>query len=162
VQWYTGALVHWCTGARVHWYTGALVHWCTGARVHWCTGAYTYTALSASHMPTSAATSARRRLPTAGLNPSPTRFLRFLGILTLESFSSAALGLTVGAFAPSTEAAVAIGPAVMVVFIVFGGGWPGGGCLREGAVLAARLWLQLAHCALGPDHVAGRQLWPDQ
>lgn len=57
----------------------------------------------------------------AGLNPRPARFVKFLAILTLESFSSAALGLTVGSFAPSTEAAVAIGPAVMVVFIVFGG-----------------------------------------
>ncbi len=48
-------------------------------------------------------------------------FAKFLGILTLESFSSAALGLGVGAAAPSTEAALAIGPAVMVLFIVFGG-----------------------------------------
>ena len=50
------------------------------------------------------------------------RFASFLGILTLESFTSASLGLAVGSVAPSTEAAVAIGPAVMVVFIVFGGG----------------------------------------
>ena len=50
------------------------------------------------------------------------RFVTFLGILTLESFTSASLGLAVGSVAPSTEAAVAIGPAVMVVFIVFGGG----------------------------------------
>lgn len=42
-------------------------------------------------------------------------------ILTLESFTAQALGLTVGSFAPSTEAALAIGPAVMVVWIVFGG-----------------------------------------
>lgn len=49
------------------------------------------------------------------------RFLKFLGILTLESFCSSALGLAVGAAAPSTDAAVAIGPAVMLVFIVFGG-----------------------------------------
>jgi ABC-type transport system involved in multi-copper enzyme maturation permease subunit len=51
----------------------------------------------------------------------PTRFAKFLGILTLESFASASLGLAVGSVAPSTEAALAIGPAVMVVFIVFGG-----------------------------------------
>lgn len=49
------------------------------------------------------------------------RFAKFLGILTLESFTSAALGLSVGAFAPSTDAAVAIGPAVMLVWIIFGG-----------------------------------------
>ncbi|KAG2484422.1 hypothetical protein HYH03_016836, partial [Edaphochlamys debaryana] len=46
---------------------------------------------------------------------------RFLGIITLESFTSQALGLAVGSVAPTTEAAMAIGPAVMLVWIVFGG-----------------------------------------
>jgi hypothetical protein len=49
------------------------------------------------------------------------RFARFLGILTLESFTAAALGLSVGAAAPNADAAVAIGPAVMLVWIIFGG-----------------------------------------
>lgn len=49
------------------------------------------------------------------------RFVKFLGILTLESFTSAALGLSVGAAAPTADAAVAIGPAVMLVWIIFGG-----------------------------------------
>lgn len=39
----------------------------------------------------------------------------------LESFASSALGLAVGAAAPSTEAALAIGPAVILVSVVFGG-----------------------------------------
>jgi hypothetical protein len=39
-------------------------------------------------------------------------------VLTLESFSAQALGLAVGAAAPSTEAALAIGPAVILVSIV--------------------------------------------
>ena len=60
-------------------------------------------------------------LPAPSLHPSVPHFLRFLGIITIESFSSQALGLAVGSFAPSTEAAVAIGPAVMLVWIVFGG-----------------------------------------
>eukprot|EP00898_Chlorokybus_atmophyticus_P002073 jgi/Chlat1/2867/Chrsp195S03022 len=59
--------------------------------------------------------------PLTGLNPSPARFARFLGIITLESFTSGALGLAVGAAAANTEAAMALGPAIMVVFIVFGG-----------------------------------------
>ena len=59
--------------------------------------------------------------PATGLNPRISRFLRFLGILTAESFSAQALGLAVGAAAPSTEAALAIGPAVILVSIVFGG-----------------------------------------
>uniref|UniRef100_A0A383W6T5 ABC transporter domain-containing protein n=1 Tax=Tetradesmus obliquus TaxID=3088 RepID=A0A383W6T5_TETOB len=59
--------------------------------------------------------------PFTGLNPKPVRFARFLGILTLESFTAAALGLSVGAAAPNADAAVAIGPAVMLVWIIFGG-----------------------------------------
>ena len=42
-------------------------------------------------------------------------------ILTVESFASTALGMAVGSLAPSVEAAIAIAPSVMVIFIVFGG-----------------------------------------
>ncbi|KAL4432817.1 hypothetical protein ABPG77_008143 [Micractinium sp. CCAP 211/92] len=59
--------------------------------------------------------------PATGLNPTPRRFASFLGLLTLEAMSAQALGLAVGAAAPSTEAALAIGPAVILVSIVFGG-----------------------------------------
>jgi ABC-type multidrug transport system ATPase subunit len=59
--------------------------------------------------------------PACGLNASGARFMRFMGLLTLESFSSSALGMTISALVPSTEAAMATGPAVMVIFIVFGG-----------------------------------------
>ena len=71
--------------------------------------------------------------PLCGLNPKPARFAKFLGILTLESFSASALGLAVGAVAPSAESAVAIGPAVILVHIVFGGLYVnvrGGACRR--------------------------------
>ena len=46
------------------------------------------------------------------------RFAKFCGVLTLESFASTSLGLAVGSFAPSTDAALAIGPGIMVLFIV--------------------------------------------
>ncbi|KAI7845221.1 hypothetical protein COHA_001265 [Chlorella ohadii] len=59
--------------------------------------------------------------PATGLNPKPRRFANFLGVLVLEAVSAQALGLAVGAAAPSTEAALAIGPAVILVSIVFGG-----------------------------------------
>lgn len=59
--------------------------------------------------------------PATGLNPKLSRFARYVAILTAESFSAQALGLAVGAAAPSTEAALAIGPAVILVSIVFGG-----------------------------------------
>lgn len=39
----------------------------------------------------------------------------------MESFAASAMGLTVGAMVPSTEAAMAVGPSLMTVFIVFGG-----------------------------------------
>eukprot|EP00270_Netrium_digitus_P009741 TRINITY_DN2981_c0_g1_i1.p1 TRINITY_DN2981_c0_g1~~TRINITY_DN2981_c0_g1_i1.p1 ORF type:complete len:753 (-),score=269.12 TRINITY_DN2981_c0_g1_i1:256-2514(-) len=59
--------------------------------------------------------------PMTGLNKSLRRFGQFLGLLTMESFTAAAMGLTVGCIAPSTEAAMALGPSIMTVFIVFGG-----------------------------------------
>lgn len=59
--------------------------------------------------------------PMARLNPSLGRFGKFCGIVTVEAFSASAMGLTVGAMAPSTEAAMALGPSLMTVFIVFGG-----------------------------------------
>lgn len=49
------------------------------------------------------------------------RFGQFCGIITVEAFAASAMGLTVGAMAPTSEAAMALGPSLMTVFIVFGG-----------------------------------------
>lgn len=59
--------------------------------------------------------------PMCGLNPNPCRFGKFMAILILESFAAAGVGLTVGGLAPNTNVAVTLGPAVMLLFIVFGG-----------------------------------------
>ena len=59
--------------------------------------------------------------PCTGLAPNPIKFAKFLGILVAESFAAQGLGLAVGAAAPSTSAALAMGPAVILVSIVFGG-----------------------------------------
>lgn len=59
--------------------------------------------------------------PMARLHPSLSRFGKFCGIVTVESFTASAMGLTVGAMVPTTEAALALGPSLMTVFIVFGG-----------------------------------------
>ncbi|XP_021733141.1 ABC transporter G family member 7-like [Chenopodium quinoa] len=59
--------------------------------------------------------------PMARLHPTLSRFGKFCGIVTVESFAASAMGLTVGAMVPSTEAAMAVGPSLMTVFIVFGG-----------------------------------------
>lgn len=77
--------------------------------------------------------------PATGLNPQPRRFGTFLGVLVLEAMSAQALGLAVGAAAPSTEAALAIGPAVILVSIVFGGLF-----VNESSVPRALKWLPAA------------------
>uniref|UniRef100_A0A803PBI8 ABC transporter domain-containing protein n=1 Tax=Cannabis sativa TaxID=3483 RepID=A0A803PBI8_CANSA len=59
--------------------------------------------------------------PMARLHPTFSRFGKFCGIVTVESFAASAMGLTVGAMVPTTEAAMAVGPSLMTVFIVFGG-----------------------------------------
>ncbi|GMH35135.1 hypothetical protein BSKO_03003 [Bryopsis sp. KO-2023] len=59
--------------------------------------------------------------PMCGLNKDPRRFAKFMAILVVESFASAGVGLSVGGLAPNTNVAVTLGPAVMLLFIVFGG-----------------------------------------
>ncbi|KAB1205664.1 ABC transporter G family member 7 [Morella rubra] len=59
--------------------------------------------------------------PMARLHPTLSRFGKFCGIVTVESFAASAMGLTVGAMVPTTEAAMAVGPSLMTVFLVFGG-----------------------------------------
>ncbi|KAL6969917.1 ABC transporter G member 7 [Sarracenia purpurea var. burkii] len=59
--------------------------------------------------------------PMARLHPTVSRFGKFCGIVTVEAFAASAMGLTVGAMVPTTEAAMALGPSLMTVFIVFGG-----------------------------------------
>lgn len=59
--------------------------------------------------------------PMALLHPKLSRFVKFCGIITMESFAASAMGLTVGAMVSTTEAAMAVGPSLMTVFIVFGG-----------------------------------------
>ncbi|XP_042505533.1 ABC transporter G family member 7-like [Macadamia integrifolia] len=61
--------------------------------------------------------------PMARLHPTLSSFGKFCGIVTVESFAASAMGLTVGAMAPTTEAALALGPSLMTVFIVFGGSY---------------------------------------
>eukprot|EP01018_Ginkgo_biloba_P027291 Gb_33901 [translate_table: standard] len=59
--------------------------------------------------------------PMARLHPSLLKFGKFSSIVTVESFSASAMGLTVGAMVPTSEAAMALGPSLMTIFIVFGG-----------------------------------------
>jgi len=59
--------------------------------------------------------------PLTGLNREPIRFLKFLSILIVESYASAGLGMAVGSLVPSVDAGLAVAPAVMVIFITFGG-----------------------------------------
>lgn len=54
-----------------------------------------------------------------GLQPG--RFGQFLGIIMLEALTGIALGLAVSAFAPSIDAANALGPPLVVVALIFGG-----------------------------------------
>lgn len=59
--------------------------------------------------------------PMVGLQAHGQRFARFLGILVLQTLTSSALGLTIGSLCPSTEAALTLGPSIMVVFILLSG-----------------------------------------
>ncbi|KAI0567521.1 ABC-2 type transporter [Gracilaria domingensis] len=59
--------------------------------------------------------------PMVRLSGGLGKILRFMGVITLESFTAASYGLAIGAIMPTTEAAVAVGPSSFVLQIVFGG-----------------------------------------
>lgn len=59
--------------------------------------------------------------PLAGLQRTTRKFFTFLGVQALNTVASSALGLLIGAVAPSTDAALAIFPAVIVLSVVFNG-----------------------------------------
>ncbi|KAJ1462443.1 P-loop containing nucleoside triphosphate hydrolase protein [Pelagophyceae sp. CCMP2097] len=59
--------------------------------------------------------------PLAGLRRGGKFFLNFLGLNFLNTMASGALGLLVGAAAPSTDAALALFPPLIVLMIIFNG-----------------------------------------
>lgn len=59
--------------------------------------------------------------PLSGLQRTARKFATFLGISALNSVASSALGLLVGALAPSTDAALALFPPIIVLMIIFNG-----------------------------------------
>ena len=59
--------------------------------------------------------------PLVGLNPAKGKFERFLLTVCLEGLASGALGLFIGAVAPTTDVALALFPPFLVLMIVFNG-----------------------------------------
>ena len=59
--------------------------------------------------------------PLAKLKKSAKAFKTFLGVTALNSVASSGLGLLVGAVAPSTDAALAMFPPLIVLMIIFNG-----------------------------------------
>eukprot|EP00747_Dinoflagellata_sp_TGD_P094333 gnl/TRDRNA2_/TRDRNA2_166071_c0_seq1.p1 gnl/TRDRNA2_/TRDRNA2_166071_c0~~gnl/TRDRNA2_/TRDRNA2_166071_c0_seq1.p1 ORF type:complete len:318 (+),score=61.78 gnl/TRDRNA2_/TRDRNA2_166071_c0_seq1:104-955(+) len=59
--------------------------------------------------------------PLVGFNRAPGKLRNFLSTMVLEGFASSGLGLMLGAVAPSTDAALALFPPILVVMVVFNG-----------------------------------------
>jgi hypothetical protein len=59
--------------------------------------------------------------PLVGLQRGARKFGQFLGLVTLESLASSALGLLLGSIAPSTDAALAMFPPIVVLMVIFNG-----------------------------------------
>jgi len=59
--------------------------------------------------------------PLVGLNPAPGKFANYLLTICLEGLASGALGLLIGAVAPTTDTALALFPPFLVLMIVFNG-----------------------------------------
>ena len=97
------------------------------------------------------------RYPSTGLRPGPRRFLTFLSVLSLESAAATATGLTVSAVSPSTDVALVLGPAIMVVFIIFGGSYQDPATLpRAWRPLPRVSMIRRAFAGLSVNEMAGR------
>jgi len=59
--------------------------------------------------------------PLVNLQPGRTKFAKFVLTLVLEGLASGALGLLLGAVAPTTDTALAMFPPILVLMIVFNG-----------------------------------------
>ena len=59
--------------------------------------------------------------PMVGFQRKARKFLNFLAISTLQSFTATALGMLVGAAAPSSDAALAMFPPLVVLMVIFNG-----------------------------------------
>lgn len=56
---------------------------------------------------------------TTGMNPG--QFWPFLGLITLHALSSEASGMAVGAVSPTSDVALAVFPAILILFVIFDG-----------------------------------------
>ena len=75
--------------------------------------------------------------PLAGLQMKSDKFLKFLGILIVETFAAAGFGMFVGTLVPSVDAGLAVAPALMVLFIIMGGYY-----VNQKSVPLALQWIQ--------------------
>eukprot|EP01038_Epipyxis_sp_PR26KG_P011115 gene11115-14918_t len=58
---------------------------------------------------------------SVGLNPNPIRFIIFMVVIIIQTFCSASIGFFVGSIASSVTIANALGPPLIIIFILFGG-----------------------------------------
>jgi len=59
--------------------------------------------------------------PLVGFQRSSPKFLSFLGITALQALTASALGMLIGAAAPSSDAALAMFPPLVVLMVIFNG-----------------------------------------
>lgn len=59
--------------------------------------------------------------PLVGFQRSKAKFINFLGITALQSFAASALGMFIGAAAPSSDVALAFFPPLVVLMVIFNG-----------------------------------------
>lgn len=96
--------------------------------------------------------------PFTALTPTAAAGGRFAAAIVLEAITGSSLGLAVGAAAPTADAASAIGPFIMSMFIVFGGMF-----VRVGSVPWVLAWVprvstvKLAFHALMLNEYAGEK-----
>eukprot|EP00164_Ancoracysta_twista_P004741 GFYU01006420.1.p1 GENE.GFYU01006420.1~~GFYU01006420.1.p1 ORF type:complete len:698 (-),score=217.27 GFYU01006420.1:165-2198(-) len=91
-----------------------------------------------------------------GLEPDGDRFGRFLAIVMLDFWCSIGLGILIGSMVPSVELASALGPVLMIIFLLFGGFYINKDSIPIGAQWVAELsFIKYAFEALMVNEMTG-------
>ncbi|GAB4815997.1 hypothetical protein N2152v2_003043 [Parachlorella kessleri] len=95
-----------------------------------------------------------------GLNPSPSAFFIFVALLLLEGLAAQGLGVAVSAACRNEKVALAVGPAVVVILILFGGFY-----IQKDSIPAVLRWIEnlsflyFAFMGLTINDFSGREGW---
>lgn len=78
---------------------------------------------------------------STGLHPAADRYFIFCAIIILTTLNATSLGVLISAVSPTSQVASAIGPPVLIIFLLYGGFYINASSLPIGSVWVRNLSL---------------------